>query len=205
MKHLSQECLSTSGNGLREALGHTFRAQIIQWWPGEKLASASVTQRFASRLCPIDSPNFRDGRLLGTRAVGILLKPLRSQRCSCHPPATQNECVVLEIASRRRSRFVSRRMPPPTEERAPSPIGRVGRTLRLAGAPAPGKKVQVACGRGSSARRGAILPPGSIIQSPEIVPFVNLTRDSNGTAQKIRATRSNTPLDIRAAAGCRSW
>jgi hypothetical protein len=205
MKHWPPECFSSPKNGLREAPRHAFRVQIIQLWLDRKPASASETQHSASGLCRIDSSNFRDARLLGTRALGILSEPLHSQWCSYRPAEIQNGYVALEIFATERSRFVSRRTTLRTGERTLSPTGRVARILRLARARFLETKFQVAGGRGSSARREVKLPPGPIPRLPGIVPFANLMRGSSGTAQKIRATRLNTPLDIQAAAGCRSW
>jgi hypothetical protein len=90
-------------------------------------------------------------------------------------------------------------------EEGPASIGRKVRAARHVKAANPEKMSPRACDPKSSVQAGMTLPPAPIRLRPDRALFADSTRDSNAKAQTILTTPAMTPLDIRAAAGCRSW
>ena len=174
---------------------------------------------FVASGCLVPSPGVEDAGLFPRKAIRSSLER-RSPRSGTDPLREDGAAVAGVVAAEdevracamfsgaiRRSRFCGTH-----HQHRPVPLGKdprsVGHKVRVPGyanATSPEKKSPRAFDPKSSARAGMTLPPAPIRRRPGKALCADSTRDSNAKAQTIPTTPANSPLDIRAAAGCRSW
>jgi hypothetical protein len=174
---------------------------------------------FVASGCFLASPGVEDAGLFPRKAIRSSLE--------CRPPrsatdllradgavvaglvAAENEvraCAMFSVTVRR-SRYwgTHHRHRAGPRGKDPKSVGHKVRVPGYANATSPEKKSPRAFDPKSSGQAGMTLPPAPIRLRPGTALCADSTRDSNAKAQTIPTTPAKTPLDIRAAAGCRSW